>query len=530
MGTALVRAGDPKPNNSNAKGRRYMKSTKVISLIAVFLFAALALTVQLTAQIKPRTNARPHGYRFVDLGTLGGPNVGISCCGELPTILNNRGTVVGDADTSLSNPYFAIENPIIPPDPFINVAVAWYHGSLTPTNLGALPGGHNSFGNAISANGAIVGVSDTGRIDPRLGVVEAHPTLWTHGEIIDLGSFGGGEGSGSEANNSGQVVGFAQNSKSDPFGYFGFGTQTRAFLWQNGALKDLGTLGTGNDASAVFINNRGHIAGVSYTNTTANPSTGIPTQDPFFWDNDTMLDLGTLGGVYASLAALNNRGQVAGNSDLSDVKAFPHAFLWSRKTGMQDLGTLGGTFSQADDLTDAGDVVGASTISGDQTFLAVLWKNGTIKALGVLPGDCYSSAYAINSKEQIVGDSFDCNFLTRPFLWNNGEMINLQKFVPPDADMILSEPSSINDRGEILGYGFLSNGTANGFLLIPCDLGEPGCVDGTVNIGSAALESNHVSTSWSSVPQSQGNLTVKDMIALLRARVNRLHRIPSGRD
>jgi probable HAF family extracellular repeat protein len=509
-----------------------MRSTKFMCLSAAGLFAVLALPVELAAQSHSPSiaDAHPHHYRFVDLGTLGGPKVGISCCGEVPTILNNRGTVVGDADTSLSNPYFAIENPIIPPDPFINVAVAWHHGSPTPTNLGALPGGHNSFGNAITANGAVVGVSDTDRIDPRLGVVEAHPTLWTHSETIDLGSFGGGEGSGSEANKSGQVVGFAQNSKSDPFGYFGFQTQTRAFLWQKGALRDLGTLGTGNDASAVFINDSGQIAGVSYTNTTPNPSTGVPTQDPFFWDNDKMVDLGTLGGVYASAAALNNLGQVAGNSDLADVTAFPHAFLWSRKTGMQDLGTLGGTFSQADDLTGAGDVVGASTISGDQTFFAVLWKNGAIKALGVLPGDCYSSAYAINSKRQIVGDSYDCNFLTRPFLWENGEMIDLQKFVPTDADMILSEPSSINDRGEIAGYGFLSNGTANAFLLIPCDQGEPGCDDGTANTGSAALESNQVSTSWSSVTQSQGNATVKNMIALLSARANRQHRIPRARD
>ncbi|MGA8436837.1 MAG: hypothetical protein WB762_00955 [Candidatus Sulfotelmatobacter sp.] len=507
-----------------------MKKNLAIYITALALLATLAVPVQLAAQSQPMVNdnAHQHRYRFVDLGTLGGPNVGISCCGIVPPILNNRGVAVGDADTSLSNPNFAIENPIIPPDPFINVAVAWYHGS--PASLGTLPGGYNSFGNAITANGDIVGVSETGDIDPLLGVVEAHPTLWTHGEILDLGSFGGGEGSGSEANNFGQVVGFAQNSTPDPFGYFGFPTQTRAFLWQNGVLQDLGTLGTGTDAGAIFINDHGQIAGVSYTNSTPVPNSGqvcsppdaiaveVPTQHPFLWQSGKMLDLGTLGGNCAAPAAMNNRNQVAGNSDVADVTANPHAFLWSREEGMKDLGTLGGTFAQADDLNDAGDVVGASTLSGDQLFLAVLWKNGVIKALGFLPGDCFSSAYTINSTGQIVGDSYDCNFLTRPFLWENGEMINLQKFVPADADMILSEPCCINDRGEIAGYGFLSNGTANAFLLIPCDQGEAGCEDGssskvTVNQSSSRTTDNGVSTDHS--------LTSDQALAALRRRMNR---------
>jgi hypothetical protein len=170
-----------------------MKSRTLTCITVIVAFATLALSAQLTAQSKAslKGSTAHHRYRFVDLGTLGGPNVGISCCGITPPILNNRGVAVGDADTSLSNPNFAIENPIIPPDPFINVAVAWYHGS--PTSLGALPGGYNSFGNAITANGDIVGVSETGDIDPLLGVVEALPTLWTHGEIIDMGSFGEGK-------------------------------------------------------------------------------------------------------------------------------------------------------------------------------------------------------------------------------------------------------------------------------------------------------------------------------------------------
>jgi probable HAF family extracellular repeat protein len=44
-------------------------------------------------------------------------------------------------------------------------------------------------------------------------------------------------------------------------------------------------------------------------------------------------------GIFAK--NLNNRGQVAGFSDLPEDETF-HAFIWSKATGIKDLGTLPG--------------------------------------------------------------------------------------------------------------------------------------------------------------------------------------------
>jgi probable HAF family extracellular repeat protein len=498
--------------------------------------AALAMPGRLCAQEQQGQDAEKPRYKLVYLDTLGGPTSGISCCGILPSVLNDQGTAVGVADTDIPNPNFAIENPIIPPDPYVNVAVAWQ--SHVPIKLPVLPGGYNSFANAISNTGFIPGDSETGEIDPVLGVVEVHPALWFQGQVIDLHTFGGGEGSASQANDWGQVVGFAQNDIPDAFGYFFFPTQSRAFLWQNGFLKDLGTLG-GNDAQAIFVNDRGQIAGISYLNSIPVINSGavctmpgqysssgqpipVPQQDPFLWENDKIVDLGNLGGNCAAPAAINIFGQVAGNSDVSDPSANPHAFLWTRETGIRDLGTLGGTFSQADDLTDFGQVVGAATNEGDQAFYAFLWKDNVMTNLGILPGDCYSSAYSINRLGQVVGDSWSCGFITRPFLWQNGQIFGFNIVPPPGTQLIRSEPASINDRGEIVGYASLNTGNL-AFMLVPCDPVEP-CDDVTIEV-SAPSSDALLSTSLAPAATNQPGVTPAQKLALLRAQSDRRHHI-----
>jgi probable HAF family extracellular repeat protein len=337
----------------------------------------------------PAAAQEHHHYKLIDLGTFGGPSSYVS--NGLDGIVNNSGTAVGVADTPTPDPTCFV-------DCFVAHAFQSRNGGAL-VDLGALPSGGSSQAFWISANGLIAGVSQIAEIDPSLpgGAPEFRAVLWRNGVHTDLGMLpqGGFDTQASAVNSRGEVVGFGLDTTADPFSLIAPGfatTQTRAFLWKNGAMQDLGTLG-GADAQAVLVNERGQIAGMSYTNSTPNPVTGLPTQDPFLWENGTMVDLGTLGGTFSLTFALNNRGEVVGQSNLAGDLTY-HPFLWTKTGGMQDLGTLGGNNGLTNWINDAGAIAGKADLPGPlpQNHDAVLWRQGSMIDLGTLPGDSCSNA------------------------------------------------------------------------------------------------------------------------------------------
>src|SRR6202040_3493840 len=98
-------------------------------------------------------------------------------------------------------------------------------------------------------------------VDPLTGLPEQRAVLGKGDQVIDLGTLGGSESVPIGMNNQGQVIGVASNPTPDPISFLG-ATQAHAFLWQNGTMQDLGTLG-GPDSFGQYTNARGEVAGFS---------------------------------------------------------------------------------------------------------------------------------------------------------------------------------------------------------------------------------------------------------------------------
>jgi probable HAF family extracellular repeat protein len=427
------------------------------------------MPLQLAAQ-NQGSSVQHHRYTLIDTGTFGGPASFLAAEGERH--LNNRGTLVSQVDASLPDPYCPPCFPSGPGDAggdgFLAHAAQWQNGVLT--DLGALPTLNDSTPTWISDSGLIVGFGTNGLIDPLTGLAVLRGVLYNGGGVIDLGTFGGRESIANAVNNRGQVVGCAATAVPDPYGNMCSGQgsqQTRAFLWENGVMKDLGTLG-GPDAVAVVVNERGQVAGFSLTNSTPNDATGMPTNHPFLWENGTMRDLGTIGGTLLdSVNAMNNQGQVVGSMSLADDQSF-HPFVWDGRT-LQDLGTFGGIYGVANFINDAGAVVGWACTGAPttcDTVRAFLWQRGTMSDLG--GRGCDDEARSVNSRMQVVGFSDDCAGNTSAFLWENGSPVDLNTLVisnPSGAQLTIA--LIINEHGEIAAQGVLPNGDLHAFLLIP---------------------------------------------------------------
>lgn len=306
-----------------------MNARKPLLLVTLTLVAALTAAIRLAAQEKGNRDYRKHlRYKIVDTGTLGGPTSSLGFEGERD--INNRGRTVSLADTPIPDPY--APNCFL--DCFLAHAVVWRNGVLA--DLGALPGVNNSGPIWISDTGLVSGLSQNGVIDPLTQTVEFRAVLWKGSEIIDLGTLGGNESLVGAVNNEGQAVGGATKMIADSFATCGIPVgvpqQCHAFLWQDGLMRDLGTLG-GPDSFGLLVNNRGQVAGVSFLDSNVNPNTGIPTQHPFLWNDGEMKDLGTSGGTAVfQLNHLNERGELVGGMLAEGDQAISPVSVGWRKT------------------------------------------------------------------------------------------------------------------------------------------------------------------------------------------------------
>lgn len=133
----------------------------------------------------------------------------------------------------------------------------------TLTDLGTLPGGNFSQAYFVNNSGLITGLSNAADGNQ-------HAVIWQGGKITDISKpgLGGPNSAGGGVNASGVVVGQAESSAIDQnnenFCGYGTGFKCLPFLWQNGVMTPLPTLG-GANASFGGINTLEQVVGYAET-------------------------------------------------------------------------------------------------------------------------------------------------------------------------------------------------------------------------------------------------------------------------
>jgi probable HAF family extracellular repeat protein len=366
-------------------------------------------------------------------------------------------------------------------------------------DLGTL-GGTFAGPSTINDPGSVVGGSTFA------GDRSGHATLWRAGAITDLGSLGGPNSLGlGVKDNRGLVAGVAETAAADPLaenfcGINAFysipatGLICRGFLWRDGVMTGLPTLG-GANSFANSANNRGETVGAA-ENSAHDPSCVSPQQldyEAVVWGPGTgeIQTLPPLPGDKVSIAADNNAsGRVTGLSGpcvspgaFNSGTVPAHAVIWERGQAT-NLGNLGGAMgSLPAQINSRGQVVGSSFLPGNAVFHAFIWWKGVMTDLGVLAGDVTSVGAGLNDQGQVVGGSFGLNGASsRPFLWQDGVMTDLSPLIKPGSTTLtVFFANDINSRGEIAAQAFNAEGQQRAVLLIPCNqqrADNKGCAGG----------------------------------------------------
>lgn len=301
-------------------------------------------------------------------------------------------------------------------------------------DLGAL-GGVQSQGFGINVAAQVAGSAQ--RAD---GTV--HAFLFRSGALQDLGTLGGSTSVAAAINRAGVVVGRSLSSAGN----------TKAFVYADGAMHSLRTLG-GSNSAAYAINDAGDIVGSA--STTNNAATRA-----FLYRNGAMTQVGgTFGGTNSVATAINQFGGIAGYASTAG-NGSTRAFLLEGGV-MTNLGTLGGA-SEATAMNDADEVVGRSVLTSGARH-AFYYSGGALIDIGTL-GGANSEATGINNWSQVVGFSDVTSGGTHAFIYQAAALHDLNTLLPAGSGWVLEAATAINDAGEIAGYG-THNGVRHAFRL-----------------------------------------------------------------
>jgi len=334
------------------------------------------------------------------------------------------------------------------------------------TDLGTL-------GKAAGASGAD-GINDRGQIVCHYSLDEGDtpqlPFLWENGKLKRLHLppqiYDHGE-RGLSINNRGELAGTFSIGDENP----------RACVISGGHLQLLKRLGEGfeiNESRAYGMNDSGQIVGSAAIKD--NPLAIVPFSHAVLWQNGVVHDLGTLGGPASVAFVINEKGDVVGISDAPHGKNY--VFLYHAGK----LAPLSSPHEKADfspiGMNDFNQIIGTSDAKsadkyGQGRHVPVLWSGKMLTNL--CRGNKkykYGTANAINIMSQIVGSvndgaaDYDGGYADHAELWQDGISYDLNKRIQPGAGWMLTEATSTNSHGWIVGTG-IHNGHTRAFLLTP---------------------------------------------------------------
>lgn len=356
----------------------------------------------------------------------------------------------------------AVDSTGIPPEgPYVAVDVGTFGGQVAKAN-------------AVNNAGAVVGqMEDNGGV--------THAFLWHDGIVQDLGTLGGTFGQAIAINDAGEVLGTSTtqggsrevvvwnggipqdlgplqgtalphlNQEGDVTWTGPTPTGPHAFLWQNGTVQDLGTLG-GATSTAGGINDAGQVVGSS--------STGTQT-DVFVWTNGTMQDVPSpVPGASFSPVAINNRGWVTGTIRISGLNPWQKAFLWNGQSVME-IPVFGGSDTNAVGLaiTESGDVYGFDFNLGGDARHPFVWAHGNLLPLN--PARADQLVLAVNQQGIATGWEF-VGPAERAIVIDHGSSWNLGVFAGGRGAE--SQGLALNSQGDVVGFSLAADGKTHAAL------------------------------------------------------------------